>query len=387
MLKGDAPATFSSSMRRPLSSLALAAFVAAAFVGLVAQAGSATPLLPKPPREFFGIGPQESFSDEDAAYMKAGGIETVRWPVSWSGVQPTRTGGYHWEGIDAVVATAARHGLRVMPFLYSSPRWIGKETRLPVDSGAARWAWSEFLTAAVKRYGPGGEFWAQQRATAEINYEPAIRPLPIRAWQIWNEANFHYFAYPVSPQRYAKLLKISTPAIKAVDPGAKVILTGLFGEPKAVPPRGMSATKFLEALYRVPGIKRLFDGVALHPYAVDAETLEEMVEALHEVTVENHDRVPLYITEMGWGSQNDFQQVAFEQGIRGQVKQLKAAYGYLLSNRARLDLKQVFWFSWKDLPGSCTFCDSVGFFRTGTKFKAKPAWRAFIGLTGGRSRP
>ena len=374
-------------MKRPLVSLALAAFVAAAFVGQVVQADSARALLPKPPREFFGIGPQEGFSEEDAAYMKAGGIETVRWPVAWSGVQPTKSGGYHWEGIDGIVATAARHGLRVLPFLYSTPRWISaKETRLPVDSGVARRAWAEFLTAAVKRYGPGGEFWVQH-SPGVVQYEPAIRALPIRTWQIWNEANFHYFAYPVSPQRYAKLLKISTPAIKAVDPGAKIVLTGLFGEPSTGGARGMPATKFLEALYRVPGLKSSFDGIALHPYAVDAETLEELVEGLHEVTVENHDRVPLYITEMGWGSQNNFQQVAFEQGIRGQVKQLKASYGYLLANRNKLDLKQVYWFSWKDLPGSCTFCNSVGFFRHGAKFKAKPAWHTFVGLTGGRARP
>ena len=148
--------------------------------------------------------------------------------------------------------------------------------------------------------------------------------MPIRTWQVWNEANFFYFAYPASPQRYAKLLKISSPAIKRVDPGAKVILTGLFGEPTASGPKGMPAAKFLEILYRTPGIKSRFDGIALHPYAVDAETLEELVEELHEVTVENHDRVPLYITEMGWGSQNDFKHVAFEQGIQGQVKQLKA---------------------------------------------------------------
>ena len=30
--------------------------------------------------------------------------------------------------------------------------------------------------------------------------------------------------------------------------------------------------QFLAALYRVPGIKRYFDGVALHPYAFHVET-------------------------------------------------------------------------------------------------------------------
>ena len=378
--------------RRPLISLFAAALIAVVFVGFVAQSGSAmapplTPKPPKPPREFFGIGPQTMLTDRDAAYMKAGGIEVVRWPLSWGGVQPTHNAPYDWGAMDQVVAVAARHGLRVLPFVYSSPRWIGKETRLPVDSGRARRAWAAFLGAAVRRYGPGGEFW-REYSPGVIQYEPAItRPLPIRKWQIWNEANFFYFAFPVSPTRYARLLTISAPAIKAVDPGARIVLTGLFGEPTARGRRGMPATKFMERLYRVPGIKSLFDGVALHPYAVDAETLEELVEGLRGVTVENKDRVPLYITEMGWGSENNFKQVAFEQGIRGQVKQLKASYGYLMTNRARLNLKQVYWFSWKDLPESCTFCDSVGLFRAGAGFRPKPSWHAFIRLTGGRARP
>jgi hypothetical protein len=149
----------------------------------------------------------------------------------------------------------------------------------------------------------------------------------------------------------------------------------------------MPAVRFLKSLYRVPGLKRLFDGIALHPYAVDAETLEELTEEFHDVTVENHDRVGLYITEVGWGSQNNFEQVAFEQGVRGQVRQLRASYTYLLENRRRLDVKQVHWFSWKDLKGLCNFCDSVGLFHGGRKFRPKPAWHAFVALSGGRSRP
>ena len=386
VFQGDATATFSSSMKRRLPVLLLLAAIAVAlFAG--AQPGSAKPPL-SAPKGFFGIGPQTVLTNEDAAYMKAGGIESIRWPLPWSGIQPTKKGGYNWAGFDEVVEIATRHGLQVLPFIYSTPGWIApKYTTLPVGNAKARSAWTAFLAAAVKRYGPGGEFWNLH--APGVQYQTVIsKPLPIRSWQIWNEANFFYFAYPVSPQNYAKLLKISSPAIKRVDPSAKVILTGLFGEPTAGAARGMPATKFLEILYRTPGIKSYFDGIALHPYAVDAETLEELVEGLHDVTVENHDRVPLYITEMGWGSQNDFKIVAFEQGVHGQVKQLKAAYGYLLANRNRLDLKQVYWFSWKDLPDSCSFCDSVGLFHASAKrFKPKPAWHAFVGLTGGRARP
>jgi hypothetical protein len=370
--------------RRIHAALLLSCLAAVLIVG--AQQGSARPPV-SVPQGFFGVGPQTVLTDKDVAYMEAGGIESIRVPVQWAAVQPSAKGGYLWDTLDETVATAARQGLRVLPFLYGTPRWIApKPTTLPVNSAKARTAWAAFLTAAVARYGPRGEFW-KKHSPGVVKYEPAIRALPIRNWQIWNEANFFYFAYPASPQRYAKLLQVSSPAIKRVDPGAKVILTGLFGKPTAQGARGMPAAKFLEILYRTPGLKSRFDGIALHPYAVDAETLEEIVEELHEVTVAAHDRVPLYITEMGWGSQNNFKQVAFEQGIQGQAEQLRGAYDYLLENRNRLDLKGVYWFSWKDVPGSCNFCDSVGFFRAGKAFMPKPAWHSFVALTGGRSRP
>ncbi|HKZ15283.1 MAG TPA: hypothetical protein VJL81_15710 [Solirubrobacterales bacterium] len=357
------------------------------------------------PKGFFGIAPQTALTERDVKYMKAGGIETIRWPMLWGAINPTKKGAYNWEVFDPIVEQAALQGETVLPFIVGTPKWVAKkETTLPIRNAAQRKAWTAFLKAAVERYGPGGEFW-KLHAPATIREEKerqskgpvyelpgakltVIRkPVPITTWQVWNEANFFYFAYPVSPHDYAKLLKLSSPVIKAAEPSAKVILTGLFGEPKQTGSKGMAAAEFLEQLYKVPNIKSYFDGVALHPYAIDSEELEELVERFHEVTVENNDRVPLYITEMGWGSQNDFNINAFEHGPQGQVEELDSAYAYLLENRTKLDLRAVYWFSWKDLPESCSFCDSVGFFKSGAGFRAKPAWRAFVGITHGRLRP
>jgi hypothetical protein len=359
--------------------------VAALVVG--SGSGSAKPL-PRPPAGFFGIVPQTVVTPTDARYMTAGGIESIRLSLQWAAVQPTPRSPYDWSSFDQQMEMATRAGLRVLPSIGSPPRWATrKETTMPVATAKQRNAWSAFLRAAVERYGPGGKFW-DEHASVGVNYEPAItNPTPIRNWQIWNESNFFYFAYPVNTSTYAKLVTISSKAIKSVDPSAKVILAGLFARPKARGVRGMAAATYLNQLYEKPGFRSRFDGIDLHPYAIDSEELEEMIEEFHDVAVENHDRPALYITEMGWGSQNDFEQVAFEQGIRGQVLQLKAAYSYLLQNAHRLNLKGAYWFSWKDLPGSCTFCDSVGLFRAGPKFHAKPAWHAFVALTGGRARP
>jgi len=371
--------------------LAAVAALGWAIVALPVSSSGAPTASARAPAGFFGIVPQAPLTAEDARYMKAGGIESVRVPMFWSEIQPSARSGYNWATVDRAVLTAVQAGLNVLPSLGTTPAWLaGKATTLPVRNARQRAAWMEFLRAAVRRYGPGGEFWTEHApGGVGPNYIPVVsRPMPIRTWQIWNEPNFFYFAYPVSPSSYAKLVTISSKAIKQTSPSAKIVLAGLFGNPDESGKRGMDATRFLDALYRSRGIKSRFDAVALHPYAFHVDDLEELTEQVRAVVLAHHDRgAGLYITEMGWGSQNDPNVVAFEQGQHGQVRELRDAYGYLLANRRRLNLKQVSWFSWKDFRGACNFCDSVGLFREGPRFKPKPAWRAFVSLAGGRVRP
>jgi hypothetical protein len=371
------------------------ASIATAFAVLAIASVTGVALLSSPsvaqaaPRSFFGIVPQAILSEEDVSYMRAARIGTIRLAIGWESVQPTRRGGFNWEGPDREIATAVSQGLQILPFLSGVPRWLSrKSTKLPVDSATARRGWSAFVKAAVKRYGPGGEFWTEHSPAVAKEGIVIGRPLPIHTWQIWNEANFFYFAYPVSVSRYARLLKLTYPAIKSADPRAQIVLSGLFGEPDEQGKRGTSAVDFLTELYGLPGIKHFFDGVALHPYAFHVEDLEAMIEGIREVVLDNHDpRTALYVTEMGWGSQNDPNIVAFEQGIRGQARELRGAYRYLLGNRHRLNLKAAYWFTWKDSRYYCSFCDSVGFFREANRYRAKPAWHAFVNITGGRARP
>jgi hypothetical protein len=330
------------------------------------------------PPGFFGIAPQTGIGPKDTARMRGGGVETIRAPLHWGGVQPRPNGGFNWTTFDEVVATAAAGHLEVLPFLCSPPRWASRpETRLPIDSGRQRRAWAEFATAAAERYGPRGTFWEEH---APGTKDPLPR-LPIHAWQIWNEENFLYFTRPASPTRYAKLLAISHRAIHRADPRAEVVMGGLFGNPKQGPPVAMDAADFLDRLYRVRGVRADFDAVALHPYAADAAELRVLVDGVRQVMLRHGDRrAGLYLTEMGWGSQ-ERSPVSFEVGLRGQAQELDAAYGYLLGARNRLNLKQVDWFSWKDASGLCSFCDSVGLFRQGRAFRPKPAWHAFVRVT------
>jgi hypothetical protein len=233
---------------------------------------------PPPARAFFGIDPQGPTSDADAAYMRAGGIGAVRWTLEWAAVQPEAGGSYNWAGFDAELAVAARHRLRVLPLLYGEPAWVGSPTAFPLASAAARDAWKAFLRAAVERYGPGGSFWTEHGPGSA---EPLPR-LAVREWQVWNEANFSYFAEDVSPSDYAELVAASHAALREADPRARLILSGLFGAPK----EGLDAAEFLAGIYAVPGIASDFEGIALHPYARDSERLEELVDEFRAVADE-----------------------------------------------------------------------------------------------------
>jgi len=331
------------------------------------------------PRGFFGIVPQTPLGDGDLARMRSGGVETVRLTVPWSSIQRSPRSGYNWSGLDLAVAVAARNRIEVLPVLGTSPGWAtGNWRRMPVDNARQRRAWAGFVGAAVARYGRRGEFWAEHGPGSD---QPLPR-LPIRAWQIWNEENFFYFVKPVSPGRYARLLAVTRPAVRRADPQADIVLGGLFGDPKQNPPRALDAVDFLRALYRSRGVKANFDAVALHPYAADVAELRRQVEAVRAEMARHGDRrAGLYVTEMGWGSDYNPRTVAFEVGPRGQARELRRAYDYLLANRGRLRLRQVDWFTWKDLPGSCNFCASSGLFRRGKAFRPKPAWHAFVQVT------
>jgi hypothetical protein len=310
---------------------------------------------------FYGVSPQAPRPLSDFRRMKRGGVDTVRMGIPWNGVE-LAPGDYNFGGIDDLVRQIARARLEVFAFIGATPSFYGQDFRtLPSQTAQQRHAWAAFLRALVRRYGPRGRFWAKHRA---------LPRRPIRRWQIWNEPNFFYFTQPRSPKLYAKLVKVSHKAIRSVDPRAKVILAGLFAHPRQRPPKAFQATTFLRRFYRVPHIKRSFEGVALHPYAKDARQLRPDIRGIRSIMRRHGDgSTGLYLTEIGWGSGRD---TAFEKGPRGQVRELTKAFTLLRRMRRSAHIKRVIWFSWDDLAGSCDFCDSTGLVTQGGR--PKPAW-------------
>src|SRR4029077_7417060 len=332
--------------REPRRALRLLCACVAAVVVFAMSASVAEAL----PSNFWGIVPQATPKPEQLQRPKRGGVSSIRIPIVWPAVQPRRSGASDWAGVDAQIENASRAGIGVLPFLVGAPAWavplvpvpgsghsVKASRNLPV-SGAAAGGWSGFVRAAVARYRPGGSFWVEH---------PAVPQHPIRNWQIWNEENFEYFVARPNPAEYGRLVKLSYSAIKGVDPGAKVVLGGLFARPreaefKRKPPLAYFATDFLEQMYeKTPGIKSKFQGVALHPYTSNFRRLIPYVEELRTVLKANQDAGKgLWITELGWSSKHPTPGNSFAKGLQGQAAQLKGAFGLLRSNQRKWHLQQ-----------------------------------------------
>ncbi len=364
-----------------------AAILALALIALAALAAPASAL----PAKFWGVDPQVNPTNEEMQRLAQGGVGSIRIPIPWAAVQPTEGAPIDWSGFDSVLASSVQNGIDVLPFVYSAPGWAVPEavvpgshgsvtapSKLPVG-GSAGAAWAAFLKAAVARYGPGGSFWSAN---------PSLPEKPLRTWQIWNEENFKYFVTRPNPVEYGKLVKASYAALKQADPGAKVILGGMFAKPKearykAKPPQAYFASDFLERMYKSsPGIRSKFNGVALHPYSTVYTRLTPAIEELRAVMKKNHDAGKgLWITELGWSSQKPSPTNEFAKGLQGQATQLKNAFTLLRKNQAKWRLQKVFWFSVDDRGSSCNFCDGSGLFSEG--FVPKPSWYAYVKFAGG----
>ncbi len=340
-----------------------------AAMGLLALPGPARAAIPP---EFLGISPQEAVTQSDFDLMERAGLRSVRLPLFWSGIESADP--YFeepdWSGFDRNVELAARHGMRVLPFVWGTPRWLSEDLRLePVDGAFQRRAWASFLRRAVDRYGSRGSFWWDN---------PELPFLPIRRWEIWNEQNIVTFG-AAEPERFARFVRLSGRVLHRSDPGAELILGGFFGRPLQVPPN-VHPGKFLARMYRARDVKRWFDGVAIHPYVARAKAMRGQIENLRRVMRRHGDAAtPLYVTELGWGS--DSFESRWERGLLGQAEELDRALTMLYRHRRGWRIGGVWWFSWADASGACQFCDSAGLLTD--RREAKPSWYVFNAWTGG----
>jgi hypothetical protein len=292
--------------------------------------------------------------------MASSGVETVRVAFDWREAQPEPGGPITLAAIDSVVAAAAARRLPVLPVVHRTPAWAGGGSPASAPSGTAPYA--QFLTALVQRYGPRGSLWAER---------PELPRMPIRHWQIWNEPNLTLFWTPQPfAKRYVALLKAARRAVRAQDPGAKIVLAGL-------PNISWVA---LRQIYRAGG-RGSFDAVALHPFTSTPARVMRLVRLARTETRRFHDgRVPLWLTEFSWTSSRGVARglPGLVTDERGQATKLRKTLRRLARARKRFKIEKVIWYTWLSREGSSNPFDWSGLRRVrGDRLASAPALAAF----------
>ena len=341
-----------------------------ALIALAVPAGAAAGK--KAPDEFFGVVTQEPLNGPDYARLAEGEVGTLRVTFNWATAQQVpgqcqpepQVDLCSWYVFDEIVARAAFAGTRVMPVLAGPPDFVSKNPQNPPTKGQDKTRWRAYLSSLAKRYGRGGTFW-------DAYQEYGGKPLPITDWQIWNEQNGKQgWDGKPNAKRYGRLVKISAQALRNGDREADIVLGGMFGNAK------VPLTTYMRQLYRVKGIERFFDAIALHPYAPRISSLRRQLASARSAARAGGDlKVNMRITEIGWSSAKGHHELM--QGAAGQAKMLKKSFKLLQRGRRRWNLEGVNWFALQDTDNhsTCRFCIASGLLKKDGK--AKPSWRAF----------
>ena len=366
-------------MRRPFAATLVGlASLCAAILGSQAGARESAP----GEREFvFGVVPQQSPGADDMRRMGRGGIDSFRVWLGWAAVE-REPGEFDWGAYDSLFAAAAGEGVTPLPYLYGTPAWAaGADGQSCAGSGCipfaprsdgTRAAFAGFAGEAARRYGPGGEFWAEH---PELPYHP------IRTWQIWNEQNLtDYWRPRPDVSSYAALLAPAAEAIREADPEAEIVLGGMWG-PRHTPKGVVRTARYLRQLYRQPGARESFDALAVHPYSAKLEGVLDQVRRVRSVAGRSGDGdVALWVTEFGWASGGPRRE-GLVKDRREQGRLLRRTYTELRRRRHAWNIHGAYWYAWRDTPrrlAICAWCPRAGLHKVNGR--SKPAWRKLTSL-------
>ena len=185
--------------------------------------------------QFLGVAPQAIPTPEQFQRLRLGGVDSVRIPIDWGAVQASRGAAINWH-FDGFPRRRRR---------------LGGHRSVPLHHGRTA------LGGEVGRRQPGQRPRAAQPAgeerDAEVGLDEPASPRPSAATARTAPSGPRTPGFPTSrstsgssgtsrtsstsspgpnPAEYGKLLKLSTPVIKGIDPGAKVVLGGMFATPK-----------------------------------------------------------------------------------------------------------------------------------------------------------
>ena len=311
------------------------------------------------------LGGSPAYRAQTLATQRASGVRLLRQKFDWAIIErsPRR---YDLGWYDGFVLAAASHGIRVLPVLFNAPTFYAPRRGNAFCPPRRTARMARFARALVRRYGPRGSLWRRN---------PGVRKLPIRSWQIWNEPNLRvYWCGRPRARGYARMLRIVGKSIRRVHRRAEIVTAGL---PASELTGTIPLPRYIRQLYRA-GAKRWFTTLAINSYARNQRDLGRLLGGTRSLMNSWGDRAKIWVTELGWGDRGPRHR--FVVGSRGQARRITSSFAYLRRHRARLRLRGVVYYSWRDArPYPPQYKDMWGL-HTGLlrlDGSPKPAYRAF----------
>ena len=199
------------------------------------------------------------------------GIKWVRLQrVSWRDIQPIEGGPYDWSVLSSFedeLRASRVAGFTPIVVVHHSPRWATTNEPFETDCGAIRAdkfpAFASFMQAVVNRYSQpefGVRYW-------ELGNEPDVDPSlvePDKQFGCWGDIDDPYYG----GRHYGNMLKVVTPAIKAANPDAQVLIGGLLlATPDTTDPNLGKPELFLRGILQA-GAAPYFDILPYHAYTL-----------------------------------------------------------------------------------------------------------------------
>jgi len=226
------------------------------------------------------LDPVPSTASIDAGLNRAQalGAKIVRTEMSWALAEPRRGvfSERYLKTVRYLVDGAASRGMKTLLLVLRTPCWASSAPGKRACRRTTPRAVSAYPPADPATFGPIAGLVAQRFAPK------------LAAIEVWNEPDHYnelYFAGPDKVSRYAALLKVAYPAIKAQAPDLTVLAGALVG----------ANGKFLQALYD-QGIKGSYDALSVHYYDLVLASLR----AIRQTMTANGDDKPLWLGEFGW---------------------------------------------------------------------------------------
>lgn len=265
--------------------------------------------------------------ERDLAEMDRLGVHMLRVALAWDDIE-SQPGEYDWRFSDLLFDLAARHHVRLIPYVCYTPRWAAAEAGKDFWRGPPRdeKAFGRFMSAAAARYrGRTG------------------------SWELWNEPdNADYWLGTVA--QYARLVNEGAAAVRAADPAAKIVLGGISWN-----------EAFLAAVLREPGVASSIDVVNLHSYdetwlPEPMEDLPDHIRRVHDLIARYGHRQEIWLAEAGYsdfrGRDGDISasyraRFAYEHTTTYQADALVRMVTLAASSG---DVRLIAWYRINDLP-------------------------------------